>query len=43
MLGFACLYEFWSNPTKPEDVEDKRLVTVTMLTRAAHDALGAAP
>ena len=40
LLGFAGLYEFWPDPTKPEDAEDKWLVTATILTRAAHDALG---
>ncbi|MGV0108991.1 SOS response-associated peptidase family protein [Arthrobacter sp. CP30] len=34
------LYEFWPDPTKDEDAEDKWLVTATILTRAAHDALG---
>ncbi len=33
-------YEFWPDPTKAEDTEDKWLVTATILTRAAHDALG---
>ncbi|MHA7261572.1 SOS response-associated peptidase [Arthrobacter sp. TMN-37] len=40
LLGFAGLYEFWPDPTKAEDAEDKWLVTATILTRAAHDALG---
>lgn len=40
LLGFAGLYEFWPNPTKAEDAEDKWLVTATILTRAATDALG---
>ena len=40
LLGFAGLYEFWPDPTKPEDADDKWLVTATILTRAAHDALG---
>lgn len=40
LLGFAGLYEFWADPTKPEDADDKWLVTATILTRAAHDALG---
>jgi putative SOS response-associated peptidase YedK len=40
LLGFAGLYEFWADPTKAEDAEDKWLVTATILTRAAHDALG---
>ncbi|MFJ6003394.1 SOS response-associated peptidase [Arthrobacter sp. NPDC092385] len=40
LLGFAGLYEFWPDPTKAEDAEDKWLVTATILTRAAHDVLG---
>jgi putative SOS response-associated peptidase YedK len=40
LLGFASLYEFWPDPTKLEDADDKWLVTATILTRAAHDALG---
>ena len=40
MLGFAGLYEFWPDPAKPKDAEDKWLVTAAILTRAAHDALG---
>ncbi|RJT76983.1 SOS response-associated peptidase [Arthrobacter cheniae] len=40
LLGFAGLYEFWPDPSKEENAEDKWLVTATILTRAAHDALG---
>ncbi|WP_434995442.1 SOS response-associated peptidase [Arthrobacter sp. Ld5] len=40
LLGFAGLYEFWPDPTKAEDAEDKWLVAATILTRAAHNALG---
>lgn len=40
LLGFAGLYEFWPDPNKPEDAEDKWLITATILTRAATDALG---
>lgn len=40
LMGFAGLYEFWPDPTKAEDAEDRWLITATILTRAAHDALG---
>jgi putative SOS response-associated peptidase YedK len=40
LLGFAGLYEYWADPTKTEDADDRWLVTATILTRAAHDALG---
>ncbi|WP_334683980.1 SOS response-associated peptidase [Arthrobacter sp. CAN_A214] len=40
LLGFAGLYEYWPDPTKAEDAEDKWLVTATILTTQAHDALG---
>jgi putative SOS response-associated peptidase YedK len=40
LLGFAGLYEFWPDPTKAEDADDTWLVAATILTRAAHDALG---
>jgi putative SOS response-associated peptidase YedK len=40
LLGFAGLYEFWADPSKAEDAEDKWLVTATILTRAATDVLG---
>ncbi|WP_258059148.1 SOS response-associated peptidase [Arthrobacter sp. B1805] len=40
LLGFAGLYKFWPDPTKAEDADDKWLMTATILTRAAHDALG---
>lgn len=39
-LGFAALYEFWPNPDLPEDDPEKWLVTATILTRTATDALG---
>jgi putative SOS response-associated peptidase YedK len=40
LLAFAGLYEFWPDPTKASDAEDKWLVTATILNWAAHDALG---
>ncbi|MFD1211639.1 SOS response-associated peptidase [Arthrobacter sp. GCM10027362] len=40
LLGFAGLYEFWADPELPEDHEDKWLMTCTILTRPAQDALG---
>lgn len=40
LLGFAALYEFWPDPDKPEDDPGKWLVTATILTRTATDALG---
>lgn len=40
LLGSAGLYEFWPDPTKAEDADDKWLMTAAILTRAAHDALG---
>ncbi|WP_422390216.1 SOS response-associated peptidase [Arthrobacter sp. N1] len=40
LLGFAGLYEFWPDLPKDEGADDKWLVTATILTRAAHDALG---
>ncbi|MGO4383859.1 SOS response-associated peptidase [Specibacter sp. RAF43] len=40
LLSFAGLYEFWPDPELPEDQEDKWRMTVTIITRAAPDALG---
>ncbi|MBT1003552.1 SOS response-associated peptidase [Paenarthrobacter sp. DKR-5] len=40
LLGFAALYEFWPDPTKAEDDPGKWLMTATILTREATDALG---
>ncbi|KRF07079.1 hypothetical protein ASH00_16170 [Arthrobacter sp. Soil782] len=40
LLGFAALYEFWPNPELDEDDPEKWLVTATILTRTATDALG---
>lgn len=39
-LGFAALYEFWPNPELDEDDPKKWLMTATILTRPATDALG---
>lgn len=40
LLGFAALYEFWPDPSQPEDSPEKWLMTATILTRPATDALG---
>lgn len=40
LLGFAALYEFWPDPVQPEDSPEKWLMTATILTRPATDALG---
>lgn len=39
-LGFAALYEFWPDPELEEDDPAKWLMTATILTRPATDALG---
>lgn len=39
-LAFAGLYEFWPDPALPEDHEHKWLMTFTIITTAATDALG---
>jgi putative SOS response-associated peptidase YedK len=39
LLGFADLYEYWSDPTKEEDAPDKWLVTAAILTTQVDDAL----
>ncbi len=40
LLGVAGLYEFWPNPELPEDHPGKWLVTATVITTSATDALG---
>lgn len=40
LLGFAGLYEFWRDPDVPEGQEGEWLMTMTILTRPAPDALG---
>jgi putative SOS response-associated peptidase YedK len=40
LLGFAALYEFWPDPSQPEGSPEKWLMTATILTRPATDALG---
>lgn len=40
LLAFAALYEFWPDPSLPEDHEDKWLATCTILTTSATDTLG---
>ncbi|MDK1279220.1 SOS response-associated peptidase [Arthrobacter sp. zg-Y820] len=39
-LAFAGLYEFWPDPSLPEDHEHKWLVSFTIITTEASDALG---
>lgn len=39
-LAFAGLYEFWPDPALPEDHEHKWLMSVTIITTPAADALG---
>lgn len=39
-LAFAGLYEYWPDPTLPDDHPDKWLRTCTIITAAATDALG---
>jgi putative SOS response-associated peptidase YedK len=40
LLGFAGLYEFWKDPELPEDAEDQWLMSCTIITTSAADALG---
>lgn len=40
LLGFAGLYEFWHDPEVLEGEDGERLMTTTILTRPAEDALG---
>ncbi|MHA7274538.1 SOS response-associated peptidase family protein [Arthrobacter sp. TMT4-20] len=40
LLAVAGLYEFWPNPELPEEHPDKWLVTATVITTSATDALG---
>jgi putative SOS response-associated peptidase YedK len=40
LLGFAGLYEFWPDPSLPEDDPNKWLLSCTVLTTTAHDTLG---
>ena len=39
-LAFAGLYELWPDPSLPEDHEHKWLLSFTIITTAASDALG---
>ncbi len=39
-LAFAGLYEFWPDPSLPEDHEHKWLLSFTIITTEASDALG---
>jgi putative SOS response-associated peptidase YedK len=40
LLGFAGLYEFWADPSLPEDDPGKWLLSCTVLTTTTQDALG---
>ncbi|MDP9999019.1 hypothetical protein J2W15_002522 [Pseudarthrobacter sulfonivorans] len=40
MLGFAGLYEFWADPSLPEDDPARWLLSCTVLTTTTQDALG---
>lgn len=40
LLAFAGLYEFWPDPAKAEDDPEKWLMSATIITRNATDALG---
>ena len=40
LLAFAGLYEFWPDPSLPEDDPHRWLLTFTVLTTTAHDSLG---
>lgn len=40
LLAFAGLYEFWPDPSLPEDDPNRWLLTFTVLTTTAQDSLG---
>lgn len=40
VLAMAGLYEFWHDPTRPDDDPRAWLMTVTVLTTSAEDAIG---
>jgi hypothetical protein len=40
LLAFASLYEFWPDPSLPEDDPGKWLLSCTVLTTTAHATLG---
>lgn len=40
VLAFAGLYEFWPDPSLPEDDPHRWLLSCTVLTTTAHDSLG---
>ena len=40
LLGFAGLYEFWADPSLPEDDPGRWLLSCTVLTTTTQDALG---
>ncbi|MDR6417671.1 putative SOS response-associated peptidase YedK [Pseudarthrobacter sulfonivorans] len=40
LLAFAGLYEFWPDPSLPEDDPGRWLLSCTVLTTTAHDTLG---
>jgi putative SOS response-associated peptidase YedK len=40
LLAFAGLYEFWPDPSVPEDDPGRWMLSCTVLTTTAHDSLG---
>lgn len=40
LLAFAGLYEFWPDPSLPEDDPHRWLLSCTVLTTTAHDSMG---
>src|SRR4051812_10200996 len=40
VLAMAGLYEFWRDPNAPEDSDDAWVISATILTTSAEDALG---
>ena len=40
LLAFAGRYEFWPDPSLPEDDPQRWLLSCTVLTTTAHDSLG---
>ncbi|WP_269092629.1 SOS response-associated peptidase [Arthrobacter hankyongi] len=40
LLAFAGLYEFWKDPELPEEAEEQWLMSCTIITTSATDALG---
>jgi putative SOS response-associated peptidase YedK len=40
LLGFAGMYEWWADPSLPEDDPERWLLSCTVLTTTTQDALG---